>query len=82
MFLKILQIHRKTPVLESLFNKVASVACNFVKDRLRCRCFPVKFVLFLRTSVVTEHLSWLFLKNVELIAHLDDESVTNSFKNL
>ena len=44
------KFHRKTPVLVSLFNKVADVqACNFNKKRLQHRCFPVKFVEFLRT---------------------------------
>ena len=31
-------IHRKTPVLESLFNEVAGM--NFIKKRLQQRCFP------------------------------------------
>ena len=34
----------KTPVLESNFNKVATI-----KKKLRHRCFPVKFAKFLRT---------------------------------
>ena len=35
-------IGRKTPVLESLFNKVADhQACNFIKNRLQRRRFPV-----------------------------------------
>ena len=37
----ICNIHRKTPVLESLFNKVAALkACNFIKKRLHYKCFP------------------------------------------
>ena len=37
---------RKTPVLESLFNKVAGLrACIFIKKRLQHRCFPVTFHL-------------------------------------
>ena len=43
--LKLLKFHGKTPVLESLFNKVASL-------RLQHRCLPVKFVKFLRTSIL------------------------------
>ena len=31
-------IHRKAPVLESLFNEVAAI--NFIKNRLQRRCFP------------------------------------------
>ena len=47
--LKVCNIHRKTPVLESLFSKVASLeACNFIKKRLQHRCFPVNIAKFLR----------------------------------
>ena len=39
---KILQFHRKTPVLESLFDKVAGPqSCNFIKKRLQHRFFLV-----------------------------------------
>ena len=32
----------KRPVLDSLINKVAGLkACNFIKERLQHRCFPV-----------------------------------------
>ena len=41
---------RKTPVLESLFNKIAGLEdCNFIKKTLQHRCFPVKLAKFLRT---------------------------------
>ena len=41
-----------TPVLESLFYKVASLqACNFTKKRLIHSCFPVKFEKFLRIPI-------------------------------
>ena len=44
-------------VLESMFNKVRGLKfCNFIKKRLQHRCFPVKFVKFLRTPFFTEHL--------------------------
>ena len=40
-------IDRKTPVLESLFTKVAGLqGCNFIKKRLQHRRFPVKFAHF------------------------------------
>ena len=45
------------------FNKVEGAACNFIKKRLRHRCFPVKFVKFLRAPSLTEHVLWLFLAN-------------------
>ena len=41
----------KTPVLESLFNKVAGLqACNDIKKRLWRRCFSVNTAKFLRTA--------------------------------
>ena len=44
---KIRKIHRKTSVLQPLFNKVAGVqACNFIKKRLKHRCFSVYFSNF------------------------------------
>ena len=46
-------IHRETPVLESLFNKVAvPKACNFIKKRLQHRCFPVNIAKYLRTPIL------------------------------
>ena len=62
VFLQILQIHRRTPVLKSLFNKVKGLkTCNFIKNRLQHRCFPAKFVKLLWTPSFTEHLWWLLL---------------------
>ena len=53
---KFRKFHRKTLGLESLYNKVAGLqVCNFIKERLQHRCFPVKFEKFLRTT---------FLKNI------------------
>ena len=50
-------IHRKTTVLESLFNKVAGLtACNFIKRRLRC--FLANFVIFV---FFMELLRWVLL---------------------
>ena len=46
----VLNIHRKTIVLESLFNRLAGFkTCDFLKKRLQHRCFFVKFAKFLRT---------------------------------
>ena len=41
MFLKICKFHRKAPMLESLFNEIASLkACNFIKKKLQhCEIF-------------------------------------------
>ena len=41
----------KTPVLESLFNKLAGLkACNFIKKRLQHSNFPKNNAKFLRTD--------------------------------
>ena len=50
---KFRKFHRKTTVLESLFNKVAGLkACNFIEKGPQYRCSPVKFAKFLRTSIL------------------------------
>ena len=56
---KFCKFHRKTPVLQSLFYKVASFqTCKFIKKKLQHRCFPVKLAKFLRTAFLKEHLPW------------------------
>ena len=63
VFLKILEIHKKAPVLESLFVKVASLkAINFIKQRFQHRCFPANITKYLRISFFIEQLWWLLLK--------------------
>ena len=50
---KFRKIHRTTPVLVSLFDKVAGLqVCNFIKKTLQHRCFPVKFVRILKTPIL------------------------------
>ena len=47
---KVRKYHRKIPVLESVFNKVAGLrACNFITKKLQHWCFSVKS-LFGKTS--------------------------------
>ena len=53
------EFHRKTPVPESLFNKVADlrpIPATLLEKRLWHRCFPVDFAKFLRTPFSKEHL--------------------------
>ena len=46
---KCCKFHRKTSVLEYLFNEVAVLkTCNVIKKRHQHRCFPVIFAIFLR----------------------------------
>ena len=58
------KIYRKTPVLESIFNKVTDLRlAALFKKRLWHRCFPANFVKFSRTPFSIEHLRWLLLYN-------------------
>ena len=55
-------IHRKRPMLESLFNKVADLQPWIFsnKKRLQHRCSPVNVQNF-KNSFFTEHFRWLLL---------------------
>ena len=51
------KIHRKTPVLDTFFNKLAGLRpATLLKKRLWYRCFPVNFVKFLQNTFFTEHV--------------------------
>ena len=63
---KFRKFHRKTRVLEFLFNKFF----NFIKNRFQHSCFPMKFTNFLRTPFSTEHLLWLLLKIMSSSSYL------------
>ena len=53
LFLKISQYPQETPVLESLFKKVAGLqACNFIKKRSQHRCFPMNIAKLLRLTIL------------------------------
>ena len=55
------KIHRKTPVPEAFFNKVAGLRPGtLLKKRLCLR--TLNFVKFLRASFHKEHLLWLLLE--------------------
>ena len=41
-------------------------ACNFMKERLQHRCFPVKFCKSLKNTFLTEHLRWLLLNFINV----------------
>ena len=53
----------RTPVLEPLFNKVAGLQdCNFIKEILRNRCFPMNIAKFLRKSILKTSWNGCFYK--------------------
>ena len=46
-------VHRKIPVLEPTFNKVANLqVCSFIEKRLQNRYFPVNIVKYFRISIL------------------------------
>ena len=55
MFLKILKIYRKTPVLEFLFNKVAGL-CNFIEKETLAQVFSCEFCEISMNNIFTEHV--------------------------
>ena len=61
-FLKLRKICLETSLLESLFNNVADLkAWNFIKKRLRHRCFPVNFMQFFKKPYLQNTSRWLLL---------------------
>ena len=51
-----LSIHRKTPALESLFNKLAGLKVfNFIKKRLQTQVFSCKYYEIFKNSFFIEH---------------------------
>ena len=67
------KFHRKTPVLESLFNNVAGLqACNFIKKRLQHCCFLMKFAKFLRTPILK------YICEILLLFVSSQNTITNS----
>ena len=73
---KVRKYHRKIPVLESVFNKVAGLrAYNFIAKKLQHRCFPVKFAKIFRIPI---------LKNIceQLLLYLHYNSSSISLSSL
>ena len=53
-------IHRKIPVLESYFKKVAGIEDR--NRKIQHRCFPVNIAKFLTTAFSIEQLWWMLLE--------------------
>ena len=75
--LEVRNVHRKTAVLESLFNKVGTLeARNFIKKKLQHRCFSVKLSKFLKTLFLQNPPGgyfWKFHMNSLFVAYEEDE---------
>ena len=83
--LKFCRFPMKTPVLQSLIYKIASITvCNVIKKRHLCRCFPAKSEQFLRTPILkniwTTASLYLLLHHI-LIFTIHYGTCTNSFSS-
>ena len=86
---KFRNIHRKAPVLESPFNRLAGFkTCNFLKKRLRHRCFNVNTVKFLRTLILMKICEQLLLPFLlltvsgRLLSHLKKRKISRNGHSL
>ena len=66
-FEKFRNVFRKTPVQESLYNKVAGRPATLLKKRSLHDCFPVNFAKFLRTLFVQNTFKQLLLLERDLV---------------
>ena len=68
VFLKFREIHRKGPVLESLFNKASDFkVCNFIKKRQALALvFPFEFRDIFSNIYFVEHLGSAASYNISL----------------
>ena len=81
-------IHRKTPALESFFNKVIGLQTSCITEkRLQDRCFTVNIVIFLRKPVLKNIGGRLLLvkqnpqKKKKKNSNLDQQFKSNVFQN-
>ena len=80
MFLKFRNIHRNTPVLEPHFNKDAGLkGCNFIKERLQHRGFPVNVALFLRKAFSWNISSGCFYKSLIIFTEVWVRTLSNIY---
>ena len=65
VYLNISRVHRKAPVLESLFYKAAGLQTRNFKKRLQDRCFLVNFEKFLRgpflRNTFGKYVCWFYV---------------------
>ena len=77
---KFRNVHRNTPVLESLFNKGAGLkGCNFIKERLQRRCFPVNVAQFLRIAFSWNISAGCFCKSLIIFTEVWVRTLSNIY---
>ena len=80
---KIRNIYRKTPVLESPFNRLSGCkTCNFLKKRLRHRCFPLNIAKFLRVPILMKICEQLLLLFLLLTVNISSYGLVSALSSL
>ena len=77
LILKSSKFHRKTPVLEFLFNKVAGLRANFYKMESNTVIFPVKFLKFLKPPILKNIFEPLLLYLQVILFTLNGKDTPN-----
>ena len=80
---KFCNIHTKTPVLESPFNRLAGLkTCNFLKKIIQHRCFPVNISKFLRTLILTKICEQLLLQLLPLTVNISSWELVSALNSI
>ena len=80
---KFCNIHRKIPVLESLFNRFACFkTCNVLKKTLRHRCFPVNIAKILRTFILMKICEQLLLSFLLLTVNISSKGLVSALNSI
>ena len=73
------KFHRKTPELESFFNKLAELrASNFIRNKFQCSCFPVEFAKLLRTPIFKNICGRLLLYLHVILFSMHEKDIANN----
>ena len=70
-------------MLESPFNRLAGFkTCNFLKKRLRHRCFPVNIAKFLRTLILMKICEQLLLPFLLLTVNISPQGLVSALNSI
>ena len=78
-------IHSKTPVLETSFNRLAGFkTCNFLEKGLQhtCECFPVNIAKLLRTLILMKICKQLFLQFLLLTVNISSWMLVSALNSI
>ena len=80
---KFRDIYKKTPALESPFNRLAGFkTCNFFKKRNQRRGFPVNVIKFLRTLILKKISKQLLLPFLLLTVNISSYGLVSALNSI